>query len=75
MGKIRIQLDTLTDVQKFTAAMSTVTGEVYLIDGNHKFKVNGKSILATLLAQAEWQETWVQSDEDIYEKLRPWVVV
>lgn len=74
MGKVKIQLDTLTDVQNFCAAMGTVEGEVYLIDSEHKFKVNGKSILAALLAQAEWRETWVQSDEDIYEKVRKWAI-
>ena len=58
----------------FVAAINTVDVDVYLVDRTHRFKVNAKSQLAALLASAEWNETWVECEEDIYELIKKWVV-
>lgn len=72
--KMRIDLVTMSDVTNFVNAVSQVDGEVYLIDKNRKFKVNAKSMLACLLSQAEWKETWVESEVDCYEQIKKWVI-
>lgn len=74
MGKVRINLVTLTDVQDFCKIMEGIKGEVYLVDGEHKFKVSAKSMIGAMLSAAEWNETWLISDEDLYEKVRKWAI-
>ena len=70
----RINLVTLTDVREFCEIVSNIKSDVHLIDGEHDFKINAKSILACLLSQAEWNETYVVSDEDIYQSISKWAV-
>lgn len=72
--KNRIELVTMTDVIEFVNAVSQVDGEVYLIDKNRKFKVNAKSVIGCLLSQAEWEETWIESEGDCYELIKKWVI-
>lgn len=72
--KNKIDLVGLKDVMAFVAAINTVDVDVYLVDRTHRFKVNAKSQLAALLASAEWNETWVECEEDIYELIKEWVV-
>lgn len=72
MGKIKIELVTLTDVQDFVKAMEAVGDEVYLVDGDHKFKVSGKSVIGAMLASAEWKSTYIESEADLYEKVKKW---
>lgn len=72
--KNKIDLVGLKDVMAFVAAINTVDVDVYLVDRTHRFKVNAKSQLAALLASAEWNETWVECEEDIYELIKKWVV-
>lgn len=72
--KNKIDLVGLKDVMAFVAAINTVDVDVYLIDRAHRFKVNAKSQLAALLASAEWTETWVECEKDIYELIKKWVV-
>ena len=72
--KIKIELITLTDVKNFVAAASNVNGDVYLVDRNHRYRINAKSTLGCLLAQAEWSEIWVESETDCYSSIKEWVV-
>lgn len=73
--KNKIELVGLKDVMAFVAAVSTVNTDVYLVDRFHKFKVNAKSQLAAILATAEWNETFIECEEDIYELVKRWVVI
>ena len=72
--KVRIELITLTDVTDFCNAVSSLPYDVYLIDKKHSFKVNAKSTIGCLLSQAEWEETWLESEGDCYELIKKWVV-
>lgn len=72
--KNRIELCTLKDVNEFCASLANFDGDVYLVDSTHSFKVNAKSQIACLLAQAEWNQTYVQSDKDCYELIKKWVI-
>jgi len=72
--KNRIELVGMKDVMAFVAAVNTVSADVYLVDRFHRFKVNAKSQLAAILASAEWNETYIECEEDIYELVKKWVV-
>lgn len=48
--RTRIELETLSDVQNFCKAISTVIPDVFLVDSIHRFKVNAKSTIGALLA-------------------------
>lgn len=72
--RTRIELETLSDVQNFCKAVSTVIPDVFLVDNIHRFKVNAKSTIGALLAQAEWSDgIFVECEEDIYSIVEPWV--
>ena len=73
--KNRIELVGMKDVMAFVAAVNTVSADVYLVDRFHRFKVNAKSQLAAILASAEWNETYIECEEDIYELVKKWVVI
>lgn len=75
--KNRIRLDTLTDVKNFCNIVDKIDADadVYLIDGTTQFKVNAKSMLGCLLSQAEWAETYVMCDKDIYTAIEKWIVI
>lgn len=73
--KNKIRLDTLTDVKNFCNIVDKIDADVYLIDGSTQFKVNAKSMLGCLLSQAEWAETYVICDKDIYTAIEKWIVI
>jgi hypothetical protein len=73
--KNKIRLDTLTDVRVFCNVVDKIDADVYLIDGSTQFKVNAKSMLGCLLSQAEWAETYVMSDKDIYTAIQRWIII
>ena len=64
MYKNKIELTTMSDIQAFVDAVSTVSTPVKLIDGNG-FCVNGKSFLGAV-ATVEWDSLYCESEEDIY---------
>jgi hypothetical protein len=71
--RVRIELETMSDVNNFCAAAEKVKPDVYLVDRIHRFKVNAKSQLACMLASAQWGEIYCECDEDIYSSIEPWV--
>lgn len=70
----KIELVTLTDVKNFVAAATSIDADIYLVDRNHRYRINAKSTLGCLLAQAEWSEIWVESDVDCYSIVKDWVI-
>lgn len=71
--RVRIELETMTDINNFCAAVSTVGPDVYLVDGHYRYKVNAKSILGLMLSKMEWNEIYCECEEDIYSTVEPWV--
>lgn len=61
MYKIKIRLDTQTQVREFVDTANTIQGEVSLID-NANHRVNAKSILGCLYS-LEFDEIYVISDD------------
>ena len=72
MGKLKIRLDTLHDIKTFVDITSKQEGKVVITDGNDQ-TVNAKSIL-NVLASVEWAELYCISDEDIYSKIKDFVI-
>ena len=72
MFKHKIELITTTDIMDFVNTVSTVSGDVKLID-DAGFCVNGKSLLGAM-ASVEWKSLYCISDEDIYTKILKYCV-
>lgn len=73
--KARIRLETITDIGNFVVAVETatsVTDKVYVTDGE-KMCVNAKSFLGLIHAR-EFNKIYVESEKDIYTKIREFVV-
>ena len=69
--KVRISLDTMSDVSKFVAITSGVSHPVYLT--SEHFKVSAKSLLGVLCSM-EWDNVWCECEEDIYYKIEKFVL-
>ena len=72
MTRTKICLDTMSDVNKFVAAMSTVTDKVWLADDDGN-RVSAKSLLGAVYSM-EWEHIYVYCEANITEKLFPWMV-
>lgn len=70
MGKVKIELNTLTDIREFVDIVSdpSIEGPVKLTDGTN-YTVNAKSLLAAMCT-VEFSELYCVSDEDIYTKIQ-----
>ena len=72
MTRIKINLDTLSDVNKFIAVMSGVKDKVWLEDDEGN-RVNAKSLLGALYSM-EWDHIYCYCESDITLELFPWMV-
>lgn len=70
--KFKINLVTMSDVRDFVNAVSDISNEVYLKDGS-QFCVSAHSLLGAMCS-VEWKETWVECEEDIYNRISKWAV-
>lgn len=70
--KNQIRLDTMCDVNEFVRIATQVKGDVYLTD-KRNFKVNGKSLLGVMYS-LEFDEIWVESDEDFYSQINKFII-
>lgn len=70
MGKVKIELNTLTDIREFVDIVSDpeIQGDIKLTDGN-SYTTNARSLLGAM-ASVEWSELYCVSDEDIYTKIQ-----
>ena len=69
--KVKVALETMSDVSEFVAITSKVEEPVVLV--GEDFKVNAKSLLGALYTM-EWQEVWCECEKDIYSKIEKFVV-
>ena len=70
--RIRIRLDTMTDVNKFISVTSNISRDVKLED-NDGHCVSAKSLLGAL-ASMEWDTLYCYCDEDISSKISEFVL-
>ena len=71
--KVRIELNTMSDVTDFVSIVTAVPGQVYLSGGKHQ-QICAKSQLGAILAKMEWDEIYCLSDEDISGSIVKWIV-
>lgn len=71
--KVRIELNTMTDVTNFVSVVSAQPGQVYLSDGKRQ-QICAKSQLGAILAKMEWEEIYCVSEDDISGSIVQWIV-
>ena len=69
--KVRVALDTMSDISQFVAIASQISSPVYLVCDN--LQVSAKSLLGAIYTM-EWQEVWCECKEDIYHKIAKFVI-
>lgn len=75
MMRVRINLDTITDIGNFVVAVAHATGKndnVWVKDTQGSC-VNAKSFLG-LIATRDFDEIWCESDKDIYSSIKAFIV-
>lgn len=70
--KVKVRLDTLSDIRGFIKAVSQIADEVHLTDNNN-LTVSAKSILGAMYTM-EWSEVYCTCNKDIYSIIRDFVV-
>ncbi len=71
--KVKIELNTMTDVTDFVSIVTAFPGQVYLSDGKHQ-QICAKSQLGAILAKMEWDEIYCVSDEDISGSIVKYII-
>ena len=62
--RVKINLDTMTDINDFVKLMTGYGGNVFLTDKDRHFIVSAKSMLGAIYSM-EWGEIWCESEDDI----------
>lgn len=70
--RVKINLDTMSNIQKFVDVTSRIDDPVFLED-NTGFKVSAKSILGAL-ATMDWNEVYCECAKDISGIILPWII-
>ena len=74
--RVKIQLDTITDIGNFVVAVSHAVGKkdkVWVKD-NEGSCVNAKSFLG-LVATRDFDELWCESEKDIYRAIEQFIII
>lgn len=68
--RMKINLDTQSDVLEFCKIVSNLDGEIRIVgmDGGQQVSVNAKSLLGLLYSQT-WNDIWCESENDIYSQI------
>ena len=69
----KIILDTVSDVTTFVKNITSVADAIVTVTDNRGLRVNAKSLMGMLYA-LELDELWCESDTEIYEKIRQFVI-
>lgn len=73
MKKYKIVLDTVSDVNKFVSIANEFLNSTITVTDNNGLRVNAKSLMGMLYA-LEFEELWCESDTEIYEKIKDYVI-
>lgn len=63
MNKVRVIIDTQSDVAEFVNIANTIEEDVFLEDGTH-FRANAKSLMGVMYGRFEFKELWVLSESE-----------
>jgi len=70
--KYKIRLETQTDILNFVNIASQMRGNVFLTDGEH-FKLNAKSLLGVMYSAAEWENIFVEAEEECFIEFKNFI--
>lgn len=73
MKKYKIVLDTVSDVNKFVSIANEFLNSTITVTDNNGLRVNAKSLMGMLYA-LEFEELWCESDTEIYEMIKDYVI-
>jgi hypothetical protein len=69
--KVKIALETMSDVTNFVAITSMVDVPVH--STHNDFRVSAKSLLGAIYTM-EWDEVWCECEKDIYQSIEKFVI-
>lgn len=68
--KNKLRLDTMKDVTSFVNIISSLPYDIIVkVTDNKRFSVNGRSFMGVTYASAEFDQLYVESNVDIYDKI------
>ena len=70
--RVRVRLDTMSDINKFVRIATSIPEKVFLED-TEGHKASAKSILGVLYSM-EFDEIYCTCDRDISGSLLPWII-
>ena len=70
--KVKIRLDTFSDVRKFVKITARLKGRIYVTDGDG-LKANAKSLL-NMIPTLKYEELWCESENDIYFYIKDFLI-
>ena len=70
--RAKINLDTISDVQKFVKITTALNGKITVTDGKG-LVVNAKSLMG-LIYSLEFEELWCESEFDIWRQISEFIV-
>lgn len=73
MNKVKIRLETLTDINKFINIVSQLPGKIVVKNSTEDFIVNAKSIFVMICA-LNYDDLWLESEQDIYNYIKDFLV-
>ena len=71
--RIKIRLDTMSEINDFVGTMTKSSAKVFLTDKNRNYIVSAKSMLGAVYSM-EWDEVWCESEDDIYHLVSKFTV-
>lgn len=74
MNRIKIRLETMTDINKFISIVTPLPGKIIIKNSTEDFIINAKSIFVMICA-LNYNDLWLESENDIYSHIRDFVVV
>lgn len=72
MMKVKVALETMSDIYEFVSLVSKIEEPVFLV--GEEFKVSAKSLLGAMYTM-EWQEIWCECEKDIYGKISKFILI
>lgn len=74
MNKVKIRLETLTDINKFINIVTPLPGKIIIKNSNEDFIINAKSIFV-MVCTLNYDDLWLESENDIYSHISDFVVI
>ena len=73
MNKVKIRLETLTDINKFINIVTPLPGKIVIKNSTEDFIINAKSIFV-MICTLNYNDLWCESENDIYTHIKDFIV-